>query len=119
MGELEYNQRFIDVSPDRSFPDYTTQQSDIVLTFRVPKEFDIDDKYDYMFFKFPELYGSLVFRIDNIERNYIYDEFEGTRITFKSVNQDFANTGRATLQNIMPNSPGQGYVEPQIADEGW
>ncbi|MGL5205121.1 MAG: hypothetical protein ACRC63_02630, partial [Metamycoplasmataceae bacterium] len=107
------------MSVDKSFTDYTSQETEISLQFRVSDYFNIDNQYEFMFFKFPELHGSTLFRIESNEAEYLGLELRNYRITFKSINQEFANTGRARQQNIMPNSPGQGYLEPIVYQSDW
>ena len=119
LGELEVDTRQVNVMRDKSYSEYTSQESEITLTFRVSKDFEFTPQYDFYFYKVPEIYKDIVFRLDSVEKNWIYDDFIGQRITLKSVNQDYANTGLAKQQNIMPNSPGQGYLNPIVKDKDW
>lgn len=119
LGLMETNYNENNVSVDKSFSDYTSQEVQSTLTFRVHKYFNITDYYHFMFYKIPEVSGSTLYRIENIQKDFIGNELAGYVITFKSVNQDFANTGRARQQNIMPNSPGQGYLECIVEDSTW
>lgn len=119
LGVMETNDNENVIGKDKSFSDYTSQEIESTLTFRVSKYFDISDYYQLMFYKIPEISGSVLFRITNIEKDYIGRELIGYVITFKSINQELANTGRARQQNIMPNSPGQGYLECVVKDSNW
>ncbi|WP_300350141.1 hypothetical protein [Clostridium sp.] len=108
------NAKDIVVETDKSFTEYKSQESQITVSMRFNKNFEIDETYDFMFYKIPELYKSTLFRIESVNKNYLYDKYLGCTITFKSVNQTYANSGRARQQNIMPNAPGQGYLEPIV-----
>ena len=119
LGVLETNYNENRVQKDVSFNEYIAQDIESRLTFRVDNRFKIDDYYQLMFYKIPEITGSTLYRIETIEKDFVGRELVGYVITFKSVNQDFSNTGRARQQNIMPNSPGQGYLECIVEDEQW
>lgn len=110
-GVLETNTQSNNIGKDVSYSEYTSQEIETTYTFRVHKTFNLNDYYQLLFYKIPEISKSTLFRIVDIEKDYIGRELAGYVITFKSVNQEFANTGRARQQNITPNSPGQGYIE--------
>lgn len=119
LGEFLYGQLEVfngdnEIAEDVSFEEYKSQQIRNTIVFRVNKTFNIDDRYLLMFYKIPELSNDTLYRIETIDRQYIGRELEEYVITFKTINQDLANTGRARQQNIMPNSPGQGYLSPAI-----
>lgn len=69
-----------------------------------------------MFFKVPELSNNILYRVDSIEREYMGKDLLCYVLNLKALNQDLANTGRAKQQNVMPNSPGQGYWDAKIVD---
>ena len=117
IGTLETNEFFNDIATDTSFSEYKSQQQINSLKFRVHKYFKISDYYNFMFFKIPEISGSTLYRIDNIEKDFAGTELLGYVITFKTINQELANTGRAKQQNIMPSAPGQGYLECIVKDK--
>ena len=70
LGVLETNEFFNDIATDTSFSEYKSQQQINSLKFRVHKYFEISDYYNFMFFKIPEISGSTLYRIDNIENTY-------------------------------------------------
>ncbi len=119
LGELEMDTKDIVVQDDKSFSDYKSQETQISVTMRISNHFDLHEGYDFMFFKIPELYGSTLFRIESVNKNYMYDKLLGYVITFRSVNQTYSNSGKARQQNIMPNAPGQGYLECEVKPEKW
>lgn len=120
IGTVETNYQENRVMKDESFSEYTKQDIRTSVTFRVDADrFKLNDYNLLMFYKLPEIYGSTLFRIENMERDFIGNRLVGYVITFVSVNQDFANTGRARQQNIMPNAPGQGYLECIVKDKNW
>ena len=119
LGVLETNEFFNDIATDTSFSEYKSQQQINSLKFKVHKYFEISDYYNFMFFKIPEISGSTLYRIDNIEKDFAGTELLGYVITFKTINQELANTGRAKQQNIMPSAPGQGYLECIVKDKNW
>lgn len=119
LGLLELNSSENNFDKDKSFSDYTSQEVESTLTFRVDATFEITEYYNFMFFKIPEVSGSTLYRILNIEKDFVGTELIGYVITFKTINQEIANTGRARQQNIMPNAPGQGYLEAEVKDKAW
>jgi len=119
LGNIETNDAQNMINKDTSFTDYTSQEVIKTVQFRVHKMFDITSYYQFMFYKIPEFSGSTLFRITNIERTYIGNILSGYVLSFESINQDLANTGTARQQNIMPNSPGQGYLECEVAPADW
>lgn len=113
-GELLDNTSNIDISEDKSFSDYKTQQEEVNLQFRVSMNYHLTSNYNYLFYKIPELYGSMLFRVVSIDTTYLGLTPESQVLNLKSINQELSNTGKAKQQNIMPNAPGQGYIEPQV-----
>lgn len=119
LGTMETNDSQNVLQQDKSFSEYTSQEVKKIIQFRVDKQFEINDYYQFMFYKIPEFSGSTLYRISNIERDYVGNQLLGYVITFETINQDLANTGRARQQNINPNSPGQGYIECIVKDKNW
>lgn len=119
LGILETNSFDNEIKKDESFSEYTSQQQVNTVTFRVDKYFEITDYYNFMFYKIPELSGSTLYRIESIEKDYAGRDLLGYVITFKTINQELSNTGRARQQNIMPCAPGQGYLECVVEDSTW
>ena len=119
LGNVQTNDNENQINRDTSFDEYLSQQVKKIYHFRVDKFFKITEEYQFMFFKIPELEGSTLFRISNIERNFIGKNEDATVITFESVNQDLANTGTARQQNIMSHAPGQGFLECVVKDKDW
>ena len=118
-GVLETNEAENSISTDESYSDYKRQQIENRVVMRVHKYFEINDYYHFMFYKIPELSGSTLYRIESIEKDFSGTELLGYVITFRTINQELANTGRARQQNIMPNSAGQGYLECEVYDKNW
>lgn len=119
LGTMETNSFDNDISKDQSFSEYTSQQQIDTFKFRVDKTFEINSYYNFMFYKIPELSGSTLYRIEYIEKDYVGLDLIGYVISFKTINQELANTGRARQQNIMPSAPGQGYLECIVKDSNW
>lgn len=119
LGTIETNGSENQIIIDKSFSDYKSQQIKKTITFKVDAFFNITPNYQFMFYKIPEYSGSMLYRISNIERDYIGNELVGYVITFETINQELANTGKARQQNVMPNAPGQGYLECVVEDETW
>lgn len=119
LGVLETTDSQVVVDTDKSFNDYTSQEIQDRLTFRVNSFFNITDHYKLMFYKFPEITKSTLYRIESLEKDFVGTKLIGYVITFKSINQDFSNTGRARQQNVMPSSIGQGYLECIVKDSTW
>ena len=119
LGIMETNSFDNSIEQDKSFGEYKSQEQRQTITFRVDKTFKITDYYNFMFYKIPELSGSTLYRIESIEKDFVGLDLIGYVITFKTINQELANTGRARQQNIMPSAPGQGYLECVVKDSNW
>lgn len=118
-GTIQTNESENRIQTDASFSEYKSQDIKKTINFYVNKHFKITDYYLLMFYKIPEYSGSTLYRLANIERDYVGKELVGYVLTFETINQDLANTGRAKQQNIMPNSPGQGYLECIVKQKSW
>lgn len=117
LGWLEQNSSVVNIENDVSFSEYKAQTIDKVLSFRVNAlKFNLDTNWEFMFFKVPELSNNILYRVDSIEREYMGKDLLCYVLNLKALNQDLANTGRAKQQNVMPNSPGQGYWDAKIVD---
>lgn len=119
LGLLEQNDSEVQINQDESFSAYKSQQSKDKITMRVSSYFKISDNYKLLFYKFPELSGSTLYRISSLEKDWIGRKLVGYIITFESLNQDLANTGRARQQNVMPCAVGQGYLECVVKESNW
>lgn len=119
LGLLETNSFDNNIEQDTSFSEYKSQEQRNTLTFRVDKTFNITDYYNFMFYKIPELSGSTLYRVESIEKDFLGLDLIGYVITFKTINQELSNTGKARQQNIMPSAPGQGYLECIVKNENW
>lgn len=118
LGWLEQNSSFNQIKTDVSFNEYKAQTIEGSLTFRVnANKFKIDSNWEFMFFKVPELSKNILYRVESIEREFVGRDLLCYTLNLKSLNQDLANTGRAKQQNVMPNSPGQGYYDVSIIEE--
>lgn len=118
-GAIQTNDSENRIQNDASFSEYKAQDIKKTINFYVNSYFEITDYYLLMFYKIPEYSGSTLYRLANIERDYVGKQLVGYVLTFETINQDLANTGKAKQQNIMPNSPGQGYLECVVKDSGW
>lgn len=118
-GAIQTNDSENRIQTDVSFNEYKSQDIKKTINFYVNKHFKITDYYLLMFYKIPEYSGSTLYRLANIERDYVGRELVGYVLTFETINQDLVNTGRAKQQNIMPNSPGQGYLECIVYQKDW
>lgn len=120
LGVMETNSSDVRIQQDTSLSDYVAQDLKQTYTFRVDrKQFEITDYHQVCLWKIPEVSGSTLFRISNVEKDYIGRELVGYVVVFESINQDLANTGSARQQNIMPSNIGQGYLECKIEDKNW
>lgn len=118
-GVIQTNDSENRIQTDASFSEYKSQDIKKTINFYVNKHFKITDYYLLMFYKIPEYSGSTLYRLANIERDYVGRELVGYVLTFETINQDLANTGKAKQQNIEPNSPGQGYLECVVKQKDW
>lgn len=118
-GTIQTNDSENRIQIDSSFSEYKSQDIKKTINFYVNKHFKITDYYLLMFYKIPEYSGSTLYRLANIERDYVGRELVGYVLTFETINQDLSNTGKAKQQNIMPNSPGQGYLECIVYQKDW
>ena len=118
-GAIQTNDSENRIQTDASFSEYKSQDIKKTINFYVNKHFKITDYYLLMFYKIPEYSGSTLYRLANIERDYVGRELVGYVLTFETINQDLANTGKAKQQNIEPNSPGQGYLECVVKQKDW
>ena len=126
LGVMETNDNEVRVEQDASLSDYIAQDIKQTYTFRVDRQlidgniiFDITDYHLLCLYKIPEISNSTLFRISNLEKDYVGRKLQGYVLTLESINQEFANTGSARLQNIMPSAPGQGYLECKVEDSTW
>lgn len=118
-GAIQTNDSENRIQNDMSFSEYKAQDIKKTINFYVNSHFEITDYYLLMFYKIPEYSGSTLYRLSNIERDFVGKQLVGYVLTFETINQDLANTGRAKQQNIMPNSPGQGYLECVVKQQEW
>lgn len=118
LGWLEMSGNASDISTDTSFNEYKAQTVERALTFRInANEFQLDTNFELMFFKVPEISNNVLYRVDSLDREYLGKDLVCYTLSLKALNQDLANTGRAKQQNVMPNSPGQGYYDVAIVQD--
>lgn len=118
LGWLENNSSINEISTDTSFDYYKSQTSEQSLTFRInASKFNLNTNYEFMFYKVPEYSKDVLYRVESIDREYVGKDLLCYVLRLKALNQDLANTGQAKQQNVMPNSPGQGYYAPIVAQE--
>ena len=118
LGWLENHSSNVEIKTDASFEDYKAQTSEKSFTFRInANEFTLDTNWEFMFFKIPEISKRILFRVESLDREYLGRDLMCYVLTLKALNQELASTGRAKQQNVMPNSPGQGYYDVQVVEE--
>lgn len=114
LGWLESNSTSNEISTDTSFSEYKSQKSINNVTIRIPSFYDWTDNHTYCFYKLPEYSNQTLYKVDSVEKEYIGRDLMCYVVTFSSLQDELANTGRAKDQNVMPNGPGQGYLRPLI-----
>lgn len=120
LGEyiFGYNEGFsssVEIEQDESFSEYKKQSSINTITFRIrADQYDLDEQYKYMFYKVPEINKDVLYRVVNLEVEYVGRVKVCYVLTLQSLQQELENTGKAKQQNVMPNAPGQGYYDPKI-----
>lgn len=118
LGWMENSSNVVEIQQDNSFSEYKSQFSENNFIFRInANEFSLDDNWEFMFFKIPEISKNVLFRVASLEKEYLGRDLMCYVLTLKSLNQELSNTGRAKQQNVMPNSPGQGYYDVSIVEE--
>ena len=121
LGIIETNNFSNNLERDTAFSDYIKQEQVNTITFRVHNIFDINDNYNFYLYKIPELSKSTLYRIESIEKDFAVGtkELLGYVITFRTINQELATTGKSKQQNISNSAPGQGYLECEVKDQKW
>ena len=121
LGIIETNNFSNNLERDTAFSDYIKQEQVNTITFRVHNIFNINDNYNFYLYKIPELSKSTLYRIESIEKDFAVGtkELLGYVITFRTINQELATTGKAKQQNISTSAPGQGYLECEVKDQQW
>lgn len=121
LGIIETNNFSNNLERDTAFSDYIKQEQVNTITFRVHNIFDINDNYNFYLYKIPELSKSTLYRIESIEKDFAVGtkELLGYVITFRTINQELATTGKSKQQNISTSAPGQGYLECEVKDQQW
>ena len=121
LGIIETNNFSNNLERDTAFSDYIKQEQVNTITFRVHNIFEINDNYNFYLYKIPELSKSTLYRIESIEKDFAVGtkELLGYVITFRTINQELATTGKAKQQNITNSAPGQGYLECEVKDQIW
>lgn len=121
LGLIETNNFSNNLERDTAFSDYIKQEQVNTITFRVHNIFNINDNYNFYLYKIPELSKSTLYRIESIEKDFAVGtkELLGYVITFRTINQELATTGKSKQQNITNSAPGQGYLECEVKDQQW
>lgn len=118
LGWLEGYNSNNDIKDDVSFSEYKSQTSEQTFSFRINAgEFNLDTNWEFMFYKVPEISKNILFRVESLERVFVGNTLVCYVLNLKALNQDLASTGRAKQQNVMPNSPGQGYWDCEVLHE--
>ena len=121
IGILENHNSVGEINKDISYSDYTNQQIKKSINLRVEASlFNISDYHQLMLFKIPELTGQALLKLSNIERVFEMKELMFYQLTFETINQELASSGKARLQNINNAGVGEGYIQPKIyTQEQW
>lgn len=115
LGEITSNDSDCELEQDVSYSEYTSQQIRKTISFRVDAtNKTIGDYYQLMLYKIPTYSKDTVYRLSSISREYFNKQLLAYIITFTSINQDLAHTGKAKQQNINMSAPGQGYLNPMV-----
>ena len=115
IGILENHNSVGEINKDISYSDYTNQQIKKSINLRVEASlFNISDYHQLMLFKIPELTGQALLKLSNIERVFEMKELMFYQLTFETINQELASSGKARLQNINNAGVGEGYIQPKI-----
>lgn len=118
LGWLEGYNSNNEIKDDVSFSEYKAQTSEQTYSFRINAgEFNLDTNWEFMFYKIPEISKNILFRVESLERVFVGNTLVCYVLNLKALNQDLASTGRAKQQNVMPNSPGQGYWDCEVLKE--
>lgn len=118
LGWLEGYNSNNEIKDDVSFSEYKSQTSEQTYSFRINAgEFNLDTNWEFMFYKIPEISKNILFRVESLERVFVGNTLVCYVLNLKALNQDLASTGRAKQQNVMPNSPGQGYWDCEVLKE--
>lgn len=104
----------VEIVEDSSFSDYKKYNVNNTINFTIDARFKLTENYKYYFYKVPEISKDILFRVVNLETIYYGRKILGYNLTLKSIQQELENTGRAKSQNVMPNAPGQGYIDAKI-----
>lgn len=115
LGWIENDTTENDISTDTSFTEYKSQKSITSYTFRINAlKFQLTEDYSYYFYKIPEISNQILFKVVSLEKEYVGKDLVCYVLRLESLQDTLANTGRAKDQNVMPNAPGQGYLQPQV-----
>lgn len=105
----------VEIEQDESFSDYKKHIAINTITFRIRADkYKLGENYKYLFYKVPEISKDILFRVVSFEEETLGRMGTCYVLTLQSLQQELENTGRAKQQNVMPNSPGQGYYDPEI-----
>lgn len=115
LGWLEDSTSDNEISNDNSFSEYKSQKTITSYTFRInASKFELTENYTYYFYKVPEISNQILFKVVSLEKEYLGKELMCYVLRLESLQDTLANTGRAKQQNVMPNAPGQGYLQPKV-----
>lgn len=118
LGWIENDTTENDISTDTSFTEYKSQKSITSYTFRInAAKFQLTEEYSYYFYKIPEISNQILFKVVSLEKEYIGKDLVCYVLRLESLQDTLANTGRAKAENVMPNAPGQGYLQPQVVNQ--
>lgn len=118
LGWLEDSTTDNDISTDTSFSEYKSQKSITNLTLRInAAKYQLNENYSYYFYKVPEISNQILYKVSSLEKEYLGKDLMCYVLRLESLQDTLANTGRAKQQNVMPNAPGQGYLQPEVAEK--
>lgn len=118
LGWLEDSTTENDISTDTSFTEYKSQKSITNLTLRInASKYQLNENYSYYFYKVPEVSNQILYKVVSLEKEYLGKDLMCYVLRLESLQDTLANTGRAKQQNVMPNAPGQGYLQPEVVEK--
>lgn len=118
LGWVENDTTDSEISTDTSFSEYKSQKAITSYTFRInAARFELTEEYTYYFYKVPEISNQILFKVVSLEKEYLGKDLICYVLRLESLQDTLANTGRAKQQNVMPNAPGQGYLQPQVVQK--
>lgn len=115
MGWLEAADITNSIDTDTSYSEYKSQKNINSIVMRInASKFTLTEEYAFYFYKIPEISNQVLYKVDSIDREFLGNDLMCYVIRLSSLQDALANTGKAKAQNVVPNAPGQGYINPKI-----